>query len=445
MKTLEIKRYGKDMSYHKLAGKRLLVLGGANNAPDLKSFADKECVKLIFAGLSFSKYISEIADETYNLDILDRNEVIALIKNQNIDGVFVGGNENIISCVIDVTEQLGLPFYCNREVWDNVMNKREFKRFCREYGVPTMDDYEIDSENLHDSAERLSYPVVIKPVDNCGSCGVNKCECKEDFPRLYTEAREKSRTKQVTVENFVDGFEIVVYYTFVNGNVTLSSMGDKYVRGNVDSFIPLSEIYAYPSKYLSLYQRDIDEKMRTMLKGMGIKNGITSMQGFVKDGKFVFFEMGFRLGGTAQYRYTEAINGINSLHMMMTLALTGEMGGYDQTLDNPMFKSPCCTLTLMSKGGTVAKIEGVDEARKIPEVLHIENRYDIGDTIAVTRTVSQFHIRIFIMARNIERMKFLINYLQDNIKVYDTEGENMLITKFDTETLSFGDNIFTED
>lgn len=426
----------------KLNGKRLLVLGGTNNAPDIKSFVVKNGVTLVVAGLNFSSEIKEIADEMYKIDILNREQLAQLVKDQKIDGIFVGGNEDIISCTIDVCEKLGLPFYASREVWDNAMNKRVFKDTCRKYGVPTMEDYFIDESDLEKSAQTLNYPVVIKPVDCCGSNGVMKCEKAEDFPDLYNYAKQCSRTHSVTVEEFDDGFEICVYYTFVDGNVTLSSMTDKYVRGNVNSFIPLSEIYAYPSQYLPQYIAEVDTNMRQMLLALGIRNGITSMQGFYKDGKFKFFEMGFRLGGTAQYRYTEHINGINSLHMMMEYALTGSMKRYDQTLDNAAFHKPCCTLTLLSKGGTVARIEGLEEARKMEGVLYIENRYKVGDTIKASRTISQFHVRIYIVADSEAQMKEKIELLQTSIQAYDTEGDPMLITHFDTNKLSFGDNKF---
>ena len=322
------------------------------------------------------------------------------------------------------------------------MNKRIFKEACRKHGVPTMQDFCIDENDLKESAKKLEYPVVIKPVDSCGSNGVMKCEKAEDFPELYRFAKERSKTGSVTVEEFDDGFEICVYYTFVDGNATLSSMTDKYVRGNANSFIPLSEIYAYPSQYLNIYKRDVDENMRKMLLALGIRNGITSMQGFYKNGKFKFFEMGFRLGGTAQYRYTEHINGINSLHMMMEFALTGRMGG-DQSLDDAAFKKPCCTLTLLSKGGTVARIEGLEQARKEKGVLYIENRYKVGDTIKVSRTISQFHIRMYIVADNEVEMKEKIERLQTSVQAYDINGEPMLITHFDTNKLSFGDNDFS--
>lgn len=228
-------------------GKRLLVLGCGNNAPDIRSFGDKYGMTIVVAGKAFTEEIQAIADEIYVVDILECEALAGLIKAKNIDGVFVGGNENVISVAIDVTEKLGLPFYSSRQLWDSVMNKRLFKQACRKYGVPTMKDYKIHEESLEEDAQKLQYPVVIKSVDNCGSAGVMKCERSEDFAELYQFAKDHSRAGQVTVGEFNDGFEIVVCYTFINGKVTISSMADKYVRSNSESFIPLAEIYAYPS------------------------------------------------------------------------------------------------------------------------------------------------------------------------------------------------------
>ena len=99
-------------------------------------------------------------------------------------------------------------------------------------------------------------------------------------------------------------------------------------------------------------------------------------------------------------------------------------------------------MTLLSKGGTVARIEGLEEARKADGVLYIENRYKVGDTIKASRTISQFHVRLYIVADNEAQMKEKIEHLQTSIQAYDTNGEPMLITHFDTNKLSFGDNKF---
>ena len=425
-----------------LNGKRLLIIGCANYAKDIAEFAKQWNVKIIVAGLRNSKVIESIADEVYHIEILDRKALAALVVEKNIDGIFGGGTEDAISCLIDVAEATGRHFYATRALWDGLMNKQRFKDVCRKHGVLTPTDFVVREDHLEEDGKKLSYPVVIKPVDSCGANGVVKCDRQEDFVEMYNFSKSRSESGTVTVESFIDGEQVGVYYTFVDGKASFSSMHDKYLRKVPGTFIPLAEIYAYPSRHLQLYKDTTDANVRKMLLDIGIKNGITSVQGFYDHGVFRFIEIGYRLGGTSQFRYTRELNNFSSFHMMMIHSLTGRMDGYDQNNDTPDFSKPCCTLSLLSKGGKIARIEGVDEMRNIKEIIYFEERYKVGDTIRVTRTVAQFHYRFYIIADNVERMKEVINQIQDTVKAYDENGESMLITHFDTNKLNFGNNKF---
>lgn len=427
-----------------LNGKRLLIIGCANYAKDIAEFAEQWNVHIIVAGLRNSKAIESIADEVYHIEILDRKALASLVVEKNIDGIFGGGTEDAISCLIDVAEITGRHFYATRVLWDSLMNKQRFKDVCRKHGVLTPFDFAVRDDHLEEDSKKLLYPVVIKPVDSCGANGVVKCDRQEDFVEKYIFSKSKSESETVTVESFIDGEQVGIYYTFVDGKVSLSSMHDKYLRKVPGTFIPLAEIYAYPSRHLQLYKDTTDANVRKMLLDIGIKNGITSVQGFYDHGVFRFIEIGYRLGGTSQFRYTRELNNFSSFHMMMIHSLTGRMDGYNQKNDTPDFSKPCCTLSLLSKGGKIARVEGVDEMRNIKEIIYFEERYKVGDTIRVTRTVAQFHYRFYIIANNVERMKKVINQIQDTVKAYDENGESMLITHFDTDKLNFGNNTFID-
>ena len=127
----------------------------------------------------------------------------------------------------------------------------------------------------------------------------------------------------------------------------------------------------------------------------------------------------------------------------MAHALTGKMQGCPQERDNAEFNKPCCTLSLLSRGGKIARVEGISEIEKIKEIIHYEERYKVGDTIPVTRTVAQFHYRFFIVANSVMQMKEIINKIQNTVKAYDENGNSMLITQFNTNKLDFGDNVFS--
>ena len=156
-----------------LQGKRLLLLGSNLWKDDIKRFAKENGVYLIFAGL-YPGILDEIADEYYRIDTTDPSVMIPFIKEHDIDGIFMGGSELIISKSCDYINQLGYPCYCTKSQWDVLQNKRAFKDYCKKYKVPTVPEYDIC-----DKLQENNYPVIVKPIDSCASKGINVCAAKK--------------------------------------------------------------------------------------------------------------------------------------------------------------------------------------------------------------------------------------------------------------------------
>ena len=85
-----------------LKGKRLLILGGAYNTKDIREYADKNGVILVAVGNNPNHPTFKIADEVHNANVTNAEDLIKIINDYNIAGVFPGGNENVISILFDV-------------------------------------------------------------------------------------------------------------------------------------------------------------------------------------------------------------------------------------------------------------------------------------------------------------------------------------------------------
>ena len=107
----------------------------------------------------------------------------------------------------------------------------------------------------------------------------------------------------------------------------------------------------------------------------------------------------------------------------------------EEYYENPYFEKECGTIQLISKGGKIAKEEGIDIVKSMPEVVSFEQHYTVGDTIKVVDNVSMVHYRIFVVADNLEHLKKTIKKIQKTIRVYDEHGNYMLDDDFDTERL----------
>ena len=236
------------------------------------------------------------------------------------------------------------------------------------------------------------------------------------------------------VEEFMHGHTVVIYFTIIDGEFYLSSMTDKYTKPGEYCIGTLPQAHLYPSRYLDMFTNKYKSKLIRLMQNIGIKNGVVGIQGFCNGEDIVFTEMGYRLGGTSQQDYTKALYGFSNMEYMINYALCGIMTD-EECRENPYYPYECCTLSLISKGGKIGKIIGLDYVEMIPEVIKIENHYKPGDVVAVTNNISQLHFRIFIVAKTIERVKEIITSVYDNLKVFDDNGNYMLDEKMDVERL----------
>ena len=139
--------------------------------------------------------------------------------------------------------------------------------------------------------------------------------------------------------------------------------------------------------------------------------------------------------GFLLHRFTSRINGINYMEMLVNFALTGKMDGYDLSLDNPKFNKYCCNLVLVSKGGVVGKIIGLEEIKKKKSLIAVDKMYDVGDYIEKSGTLRQIHLRFYLIEDTIQELKNSIKEIQDTVKVLDDKGNDMLLPPFNTDRI----------
>ena len=420
-----------------LRGKRLLLLGGAYNTKDIREYADKTGIVLIAVGNNKNHPTFKIADETYDANVTDAQSLIRIIRDYKIDGVFPGGNENIISILFDVVDATDIHLYASREQWDITGDKRAFKTTAAKAGLPVVPEFQLSEDPTQEELDAIDYPVVVKPIDGMGSQGVYLCLNAQELLEARKKAIQYSRSKTLMIEKFMTGFITVFYMTVIDGKIHIASMTDKYAKpaaGDRPVMPTIAQVYLYPSRHL---QDCIDKyfpAMENLLRILKIRNGVVGIQGFCDGKDIVFTEMGYRLGGTSQQNYTKALYGNSNMFLLMNHALTGKMTDEDYR-ENPYFEKMCGTVQLISTGGTVAREEGLDIVRNMPEVISFEQHYTVGDTIPVVDNVTMVHYRIFLVTEDMDHLKKTIRKIQETIHVYDAQGNSMLDDNFDVERL----------
>ena len=419
-----------------LKGKKLLLLGTSVRTCDMIRYAQSQGVHVIVTdNLPSEKSAGkQIADETWMVSTADVDKLEQLARGNNVDGVFAGVSEFNLERALTLSERLGLPFYCTRKQWNLSSNKTRFKEICRGHNIPVVEEFNLDENFKSEDLSGIKYPVIVKPADSSGWKGISVCNNENDLRSGYKNALSYSRSKEIIVEKFVVGDEISVNYTLKNGKMSLSCMFDKYFNNNL-GMLPIAMVNLFPSKYLEPYIETMNKKVINLFLDFGCLDGALFLQGKVNESGFVFFEMGYRLAGSASYKFISRLNKINNMEMLINYSLTGNMGGYDLIQDNPRFNSYCCLLSLFPGSGVVGKIEGLDKIHMLNSIIDIFQNYQVGDYIANTLTLSQVILRLFIIEDSLDRLKCTIEYIYKNVKVLDDKGNNMLDNPIDVKEL----------
>ncbi len=421
----------------KFAGKKLLLLGTNPGTCDMVNYARSQGAYVIVTDNQPTEKSAakRIADEAWPVSTADVDTLEKLAVQHQVNGIFAGVSEFNLEKALTLCERLGLPSYCTRQQWESCSNKRRFKQLCLANDIPVAKEYQFNSNYKPEDLIQIKYPVIVKPVDRSAGTGIGICRNDDEFRRAYDRAISLSQTNQAIVEEFVNGDEIMAGYTIKDGQFSLSYTADRYANPQPSETVPLLQAVIYPSKYTDRYLRDLNDKVIKMFQSIGLANGFIFIQGALNSQGFHVFEANYRSGAATEYRFTSRVNGINFMEALVNYALTGKMNGCDLSLDNPRFNKYCCYLPLVSRGGLVGKIIGMENIRNKKSLIDVDKVYDLGDYIEKSGTLSQIHFKFLLIEDTIQELKNSIHEIQDTVKVFDDKGNDMLLPAFDTDRI----------
>lgn len=423
-----------------LKGKKLLFLGGSEIMCDVVKTAKAMGLKTYSTDwyppeLSPTKLV---VDKYFMISTADVDAVVKLIKQEKIDGVLTGFTDSSLPYYQQICEKAGLPFYASAKQIEVTSNKNKFKSLCRNFGVPVVEEYSLSHELKNEEVESIQFPVIVKPIDNSGGRGIRICHNKKELFDGYKKALTFSPSKKVLVERYMTSKEVTIFYLIIDGEVYLIAMGNRHTKNSKQGIIPLPVAYTFPSKHLPQYQKNIDLKAKKMFRSIGLKNGLVFIQSFVENGECVFYEMGYRLTGSLEYKILERLSGFNHMQMLVNFAITGNMIPEGLKFNpNPNFDTFACNITFLCKPGLIGKILGVEEVKKIPGVIDAVPSYKEGQVLpeSVLGTLNQVVLRVFAYAKTKVELEEKMEVIHNTFDVFLPSGESMLMDKYNPKCL----------
>ena len=273
--------------------KKIAIIGA--NEPLIPFYKQASKLGYYLVGIAWEKgaVCKKYCDKFYPISFRDKEKVLEVCKNESVDGVLSFSLESALPTVIYVSQSLGLTSN-TEECLRLTENKYTMRNAFKCAGIPVPQYYLVANQSEL-NAITINYPAIVKPVDSGGSQGINKINSEEELLQAYLYAVNYSPTKQVIVEEYIDGREFSVEYISHDAKHYNLQITDKVTSGT-PHFIEMSHHQpANINKELAEAIKRMVEKALTALK---IENSASHTEiKYNSRGELYIIETGARMGG----------------------------------------------------------------------------------------------------------------------------------------------------
>ena len=280
--------------------KKLMLLGGIRYLLPAIEAAHKHGYYVITVDYLPENIAHQYSDEYHNVSIIDKEAVLQLAQELQIDGILSFAVDPGVVTAAYVAEKMGLPFTCSYEAACILQDKARFRQFLADNGfnVPTAKGYDNTEEALQDIS-LFHWPVIVKPVDSAGSKGVSRVDDPKNLRQAINHALASSHSGNFIIEDFLEkeGLSCGSESFAADGKLLYNGFYDQYFDNEAENpYTPSAE--CWPSSKDEKYLNEIRSELQRLFDLLEIRTGLFNVEWRVcKDGKCYLMEVSPRAGG----------------------------------------------------------------------------------------------------------------------------------------------------
>ncbi|MBQ0111405.1 MAG: ATP-grasp domain-containing protein [Oscillospiraceae bacterium] len=332
----------------------------------LQSFVIKKAKEMgyytVTADLDKNAIGFKYADDYAIIDIVNKEACLDFAKKHNIDGVLTAATEYGVLTTSYIAGKLGLPGL-KYESAQRIKNKYSVRRCLFENNVDDMESaYEINgTTDISALANKITYPVIVKPCDGSGSRGTSRVDSPDTFENACNFAMNNSISHTAEAETFISGNEYGAECIVIDGEI--------YVLAIMKKFMTVPPFYAelghtVPCGLTDSIEAKAKQCVADAIRALDINFGSVNADMIITDeGKVYIVDIGTRMGGNMIGPCIVPYGtGIDYMSAMIENAF-GDFKGFKKTAPTAV-----ATKLLAFDGGTV---------KKIPDMKDISLEYDV--------------------------------------------------------------------
>lgn len=361
--------------------KKLLVIG----AGFLQTFVIKKAVSMGYETYALDANPNAegfaYAHKHKIINIIDEKACLEYAREEHIDGVLTAATDYGVLSAAYVAQELGLPGL-KYDVAQQIKNKYRARECLFKHHVDDADQaYEVDQkEDIGYLANRLTYPVMVKPCDGSGSRAVSRVDNANDLLKACNDAITASITRRAVIEPFIVGKEYGAESFVYNGKIYVLAIMQKWMT-EPPYYAELG--HAIPAN-LSL---EVEEKAKHYIKkaiqALGVNYGAVNMDMIITEKNDIHIvDVGARMGGNLIGSHIVPYGtGIDYLSCLINSAV-GNSLNFDRSEHWPI-----CSKLLALKGGVV---------KRLPNFRVLEEEYgvEIVHHLHVGDVVNEYHTNL---------------------------------------------------
>lgn len=219
-----------------MSDKSILILGaGIMQRPAIES-AKSLGLKVFLIDANPNAVCVSLVDNFKQIDLKAKDEIaqyaLELKEKENLVGIFTAGTDFSTS-VAYASEKAGLSSHAFTAA-TNASNKTIMRSCFDSENVPSPKYIKIQRNQIcevltPEVVSKLTYPCVVKPVDNMGARGCRMIREKSELLFSVEEAIKNSRSGNCILEEYMEGPEYSIDALIYDGTMTITGFADRHI------------------------------------------------------------------------------------------------------------------------------------------------------------------------------------------------------------------------
>ena len=363
-----------------------------------------------------------LADKVYYIDIYDREEIVRVAREENVNAVISDQNDLMMPTVAYVAERLGLPGNTFVQI-NSYCNKNIFRENCDKLSIPSPKHCKVHQREIPADFTNIPFPWVVKPEDSQSSIGVAKVDNEDEYFEALTFALLKSKNKTAIVEEFFEGHEVVVEGFIYNGNYYNLGIADRKYFKLDRMFIPSQTIF--PSVISTELKNRLIDYEQVYTSYIHPNFAIVHSEYLIieRTGEVRVVESALRGGGVyISSHLVPLFTGININDILIDCALGKKID--IQILCSRNIKKAAAYICFYLPEGIVKTVSGLEKIKQFPFVHQCDVSVEVGDEVKEMTYKGQRLGPVIISGENLMDIEEKICTIQEilEIKVQGKKG-----------------------